>query len=151
MEVVQIFVEIIGVSYVLEGHSHKLLAGVARDFAELVVDPQPPAVRIHMRYADGRLLERGAETLLTLPKGFLSPPAPESGAQSAGGGLERVHLDREPLTFGQALVEAYETPPLTFDEDRYDQYREDVLGLKLGPFALREVSRVAVHQISLAQ
>src|SRR3712207_8286563 len=97
MEVVQVVLEIVGVSYVLEVHSHKLLAGVARDFAELVVDPQPPAVRIRMRYADGRLLERGAETLLTLPKGFLSPPAPEGSAQGAAGRLERVHLDREPL------------------------------------------------------
>src|SRR5215210_4106715 len=98
MEVVQVFVEIIGVSYVLEVHSHKLLAGVARDFAELVVDPQPPAVQIHMRYADGRLLERGAETLLALPKGSVRPSTAECGAQSAGGGLQRVHFGGEPLT-----------------------------------------------------
>jgi hypothetical protein len=60
--------EVVGIGDLLEGLLQQLLAGIAEDIAELVVDPQPPSVQRGVGDADSGLLEGNPETLLTLSK-----------------------------------------------------------------------------------
>src|SRR5215208_5962634 len=103
-----------------------------------------------MRHADGGLIERGPKALLALPKRPLGSHASYSRAQSVSRRLQRLDLGGGPLALGDALVESDKSPPPPFDEDRHDNYGQDVLLPELGLLFLRELPRVAVYQLSPA-
>ena len=60
-------------SDVLPGHCEQLVAAVADDVAELLVDEQESAGEILVGDADGRVFERASEPLLALAQRLLGP------------------------------------------------------------------------------
>jgi hypothetical protein len=68
------------VGYFLEGQPEHLLPRVSNDLAQLLVDPQPPAVRSGVPDSHRGLLEGGLEPLLAFAQLFLRdgarPPDP---------------------------------------------------------------------------
>src|SRR5262249_1125329 len=65
--------QVVGVRDVPDGPLEQLLAGVADDGAELLVDAQEAAPDAHVGDADRRVLEPPAEPLLALAQRFLGP------------------------------------------------------------------------------
>ena len=67
--------QVVGVRDVMPGLFEQLLAGVADDGAELLVDAQEPALGVRVGDADRGVLERAAEPLLALAQRLLGPLA----------------------------------------------------------------------------
>ena len=85
--------QIIGMRDVLPGLLEQLLAGVADDLAELLVDAQEAALEITVGDADPRVLERAAEPLLALPQGILRSSAVQQDGHLVRGDAEQEAVD----------------------------------------------------------
>src|SRR5215203_2048594 len=97
--------------------------------------------------AVGGLLYDGPVALLAPPEPLLCLPPPDGRAQSARGGPEGPDLRRRPRALFHALVETYEPPPASFDENGHEGYGQDLLCPELGLLALREIPHVTVHKV----
>lgn len=69
----EVFIQIIWVSNVLEGQPKQLRARIADDLAEVVVDSQKPPVRREVCYTSGGRFEDGPESLFALALSLLRP------------------------------------------------------------------------------
>src|SRR5258708_26304224 len=85
--------QLIGVRDVLPGLLEQLLAGVAHDLAELLVDAQEAALDVTVGDADPGVLERAAEPLLALLQGVLRSSAVQQDGHLVRGDAQQEAVD----------------------------------------------------------
>ena len=88
---------------ILRRTAHQLVSAIAGGLANLLVDPQEPSIRCHMRQADRRLVEGGAEARLGHQQFFAvrhfgqchaqAQPLPEEREGGQRGGKDRHPAD----------------------------------------------------------
>ena len=98
-------VEVVGVGDVLERQPQQLLARVADDRAEPVVDAQEAALQADVGNAHGRLLERRPAELFALLQGQLVPPAREGVREDLRHELQALHHRVRPIALRPHRVE----------------------------------------------